>query len=226
MVQDSKRPKFFGRRKGRALKPSAQAILEQRLPVMTLDPAALPVDPCTLFDPPVAELWMEIGFGSGEHLVAQAKVHPDIGFIGCEPFINGVVKLVRDLDAAGIQTVRVYPDDARHVLDALPDGCLSRVFVLFPDPWPKTRHRLRRFIGPENLPRLARVLAPGGLLRCATDHPDYLEWMLVHAGRHPDFTWTADRPADWLERPEDQPPTRYESKALAGRPHYLTFRRV
>ncbi|MDF1748038.1 MAG: tRNA (guanine(46)-N(7))-methyltransferase TrmB [Alphaproteobacteria bacterium] len=222
---DEARLKFFGRRKGRSLKASQQVILDERLPAYLLDPAAIPKNPKDLFSPVVDSLQMEIGFGSGEHLVAQAQANPTVGYIGCEPFINGVVKLVRDLDKAKVSTVRVYPDDARHVLDVLPDGCLDQVFVLFPDPWPKARHRMRRFIGPDNMPRLARVIRPGGRLRCATDHPDYLEWMLVHAGGHSDFTWTAERPGDWLDRPSDQPPTRYETKALAGRPHYLSFLR-
>jgi tRNA (guanine-N7-)-methyltransferase len=222
---DEARLKFFGRRKGRSLKPSQQGILDQRLPVYALDPEAMPKNPRELFTPSVDSVQMEIGFGSGEHLVAQAQANPTVGYIGCEPFINGVVKLVRDLDKAKVNTVRVYPDDARHVLDVLPDGCLDQVFVLFPDPWPKVRHRMRRFIGPDNLPRLARVIRPGGYLRCATDHPDYLEWMLLHIGASPDFIWTAQRPGDWLNRPQDQPPTRYETKALAGRPHYLQFQR-
>lgn len=219
------RPKFFGRRKGRALRPAQQRLYEERLPAYTLDPKALPVDPRDLFGVPVRAVWMEIGFGSGEHLVAQAEANPEIGMIGCEPFINGVVKCVRDLDAAKLRTVRLYPDDARHVLDVLPDASLDRIFVLFPDPWPKKRHRLRRFIGPDNLPRLARVLAPGGELRCATDHPDYLEWALFHVSRDPAFDWLAEGPDDWRSRPADQPPTRYERKALAGRPSYLRFRR-
>jgi tRNA (guanine-N7-)-methyltransferase len=219
------RPKFFGRRKGLALKPSQQVLLDQRLPALSVDPDALPADPRALFDPPVRDLWLEIGFGSGEHLAAQASAHPDIGMLGCEPFVNGVVKLIRDADAAKLSNIRIFADDARLLLDALPDACLGRIFVLFPDPWPKTRHHARRFIGPENLPRLARALRPGGELRCATDHPGYLDWMLFHVRRNPAFQWTAQGPADWRTRPADQPATRYETKALAGAPHYLTFGR-
>ena len=218
-------PKFFGRRKARALRPAQKRRYEERLPDYRIDPTALPANPRALFASPVRAVWMEIGFGSGEHLVAQARAHPDIGMIGCEPFINGVVKCVRDADAAGLETLRVYPDDARHVLDAMPEGGLERVFILFPDPWPKRRHRLRRFIGPENLPRLARVLASGGELICATDHPDCLDWVLFHVTRHPEFDWLVEGPADWRERPAGQPPTRYERKALAGKPYYLRFRR-
>lgn len=219
-------PKFHGRRKGRALNTSQETLLRDRLPEISLNPDNLPDNLSDLFPAGVQNVWMEIGFGSGEHLVSQAKAHGDIGFIGCEPFINGVVKCVRDCDAEGLQNVRLYADDARHVLDNLKPGSLERVFVLFPDPWPKKRHRMRRFIGPENLPRLARVLRSGGILRCATDHPDYLDWMLFHLTRDPNFKWLAEGPGDWLERPEDHIPTRYETKALAGRPHYLTFQRV
>lgn len=223
---DPGRPKFFGRRKGRALNPTQQRIVDERLPAYAVDPDALPSVPVDLFDVDVKDLWLEVGFGSGEHLVSQAERHPDVGFLGCEPFINGVAKMVRDADAAGLRNVKVFADDARMLLDALPDACLGRAYILFPDPWPKKRHRPRRFVGPENLPRLARLLRPGAELRCATDHPDYLDWMLFHVGRHDAFEWLADGPADWRNRWEDHIPTRYETKALAGRPSYLRFRRV
>ncbi len=224
--RDPSRPKFFGRRKGRPLSASHQTYLDEALPGMTLDPAAMPVRPADLFKGSVSDVWMEIGFGSGEHLIAQAQANPTVGLIGCEPFINGVAKAVRDAKTAGLENVLIYPDDARHVLNALPDGSLGRIFVLFPDPWPKKRHRMRRFIGPDNLDLLARVLRPGGELRCATDHPDYLDWMLFHVTASPAFRWQAERPDDWRRRPDDQPPTRYETKALAGQPHYLRFLRV
>lgn len=220
------RPNFYGRRRGRTLKSAQRHLLHDRLPDYALDLQALQGDPKSWFPNPVRALWLEVGFGSGEHLVAQAEAHPDIGLIGCEPFINGVVKCVRDADAAGLTNLRLYADDARHILDRLPDAALERVFVLFPDPWPKKRHRMRRFVGPENLPRLARVIAPGGELRCATDHPDYLDWMLFHVTRHPSFQWLAEGASDWRIRPQDQPATRYEKKALAGRPHYLRFQRI
>lgn len=216
------RPNFYGRRRGRPLNASLQRALDEGLPRRRFDGSR---DPVHAFPRPVAEVRMEVGFGSGEHLVNQAATNPNIGFIGCEPFLNGVAKLIRDADARRLDNILVYEDDARHVLDALPGGCLSRLYVLFPDPWRKKRHWFRRFIGPENLPRFARTLAPGGILQCATDHPGYLEWILFHVRQHPDFEWRARRPVDWINRPMDQPPTRYEIKALAGQPHYLSFQR-
>lgn len=223
---DASRPKFFGRRRGRSLNPTQQRILVDKLPGLSVDPDALPADPSDLFDVEIRDLWLEVGFGSGEHLVGQAGNHADIGFLGCEPFINGVAKMVRDADAAGLRNVKILADDARLLLDALPDACLGRAYVLFPDPWPKKRHRPRRFVGPDNLPRLARLLRPGAELRCATDHPDYLDWMLYHVGRSAAFEWLAEGPKDWRDRWDDHIPTRYETKALAGRPSYLRFRRV
>lgn len=214
------RPNFYGRRRGRPLNASLQQALDEGLPRRRFDLARPPAD---AFGRPMAETRMEIGFGSGEHLIEQATRNPEIGFIGCEPFLNGVAKLVRDADERGLDNIRVYEDDARHVLDAIPEGCLDRVYVLFPDPWPKKRHWFRRFVGPENLPRLARVLQSGGILQCATDHPGYLDWMLFYVRQHEAFEWRARRPGDWSMRPDDQPPTRYETKALAGKPHYLRF---
>ena len=216
------RPNFYGRRRGRPLNASLQQALDEGLLRRQFDTAS---DPATAFPRPMTEIRMEIGFGSGEHLIEQASQNPDIGFIGCEPFLNGVAKLVRDADARGLDNILVYADDARHILDALPEGCLARIYVLFPDPWRKKRHWFRRFIGPENMPRFGRTLQSGGLLQCATDHPGYLDWILFHVRRDPAFDWLARRPGDWTERPEDQPPTRYETKALAGKPHYLRFLR-
>ena len=216
--------KFFGRRKGRPLKPSQSRIAEERLPALSLTPEAAAA-PAALFGRPVREVWLEVGFGAGEHLVWQAGAHPDVGFIGCEPFLNGVVKMIRDADAAGLDNIRVLADDARPLIDALPDASIGRFFLLFPDPWPKRRHWNRRFLGPATLPRLARVLKDGAELRLASDHPGYQDWMLRHLHRHPDFDWLDEGPSDWRHRGPDWPPTRYEEKALAGIPVYLTFRR-
>ncbi len=171
----------------------------------------------------ITTFWLEIGFGGGEHLAAQAAANPAIGMIGCEPFINGVASLLGHVEAQALANVRLYPGDARLLLDALPDACLEKVFVLFADPWPKKRHHERRFIGPENLPRLARVLKAGGELRLATDVMPLGEWMREHTNAHPDFTCVYDGftpPADWVA-------TRYEQKGrAAGRePVYLIFKR-
>jgi tRNA (guanine-N7-)-methyltransferase len=179
------------------------------------------LDPAGLFDAPKSALWMEVGFGGGEHLADQAARHPEIGFIGCEPFLNGVAQLLAHVEAGGLNNIRVHPDDARPVLDVLPDGALGRLYVLFPDPWPKTRHHRRRFIGPENLPAIVRVLAIGADLRMATDDPDYLAWMRDHLKACPHLTAQAE--GSW----PDWPGTRYDAKArAAGRmPVFLTYRR-
>lgn len=218
-------PKFHGRRKGRPLRAGRQALIDTLLPRITIPTDKPDLDPLSLFDAPVEKAWLEIGFGGGEHLAALAERHPEIGFLGCEPFINGVAKLLSAVEEGGLGNVRVLADDARLLMAALQPASLDRIFVLFPDPWPKRRHWARRFIGPENLPGLARILRAGGELRIATDHPGYLEWILAHMVRSPHFEWQAERSADWLDRPADWQPTRYERKSLAGRPHYLRFLR-
>jgi tRNA (guanine-N7-)-methyltransferase len=185
------------------------------------------LDPQRLFPVPPAELWLEIGFGAGEHLAEQATAHPDIGFLGAEVFENGVVKLLAEVRRRDLANVRILVDDARLLLAALPDACLGRVFILFPDPWPKQRHHKRRMVSPAALDQLARTMKAGAELRLATDDADYLRAMLELVPAHPGFVWQARRPADWLRRPPDWPATRYEAKALAaGRiPHFLRFTR-
>lgn len=219
---------LYGRRRGRPLRKQRTGLLQTLLPRLELTvPAGGRLDPAAVFDRPVRDVWFEVGFGGGEHLAAQAEANPDVGFIGCEPFVNGVASLLQHVEARGLGNIRIVPDDARPVLDALPDASVGRAFVLFPDPWPKARHAFRRFIGPDNLPRLARVLKDGAELRLATDDRQLSRWMLEHAWRHPDFAWTAQGPEDWRARPADWPQTRYEQKALlAGRrPVFLRFRR-
>ncbi len=182
------------------------------------------LDPKTLFAHQPQSVWLEIGFGGGEHLAAQAERNPQVGFIGCEPFVNGVANLLGHIDAQKLTNIRIHPDDAREILDAMPDACIDRCFVLFADPWPKARHKTRRFIGPENLPRLARVLKSGTELRLATDDKQLAEWMKDCLFLSDDFTLvqhTLLPPEDWVE-------TRYEQKAIsAGRaPVYMSYRRV
>ncbi len=181
-----------------------------------------------LFRPGVDRVWLEIGFGGGEHLAWQAEANPDVGIIGCEPFINGVASLLKQIDDRGLDNIRIHANDARDLLETLPDACLDRVFILFPDPWPKARHHRRRIVAPATLEQLARIMRPGTELRLATDHADYGRWMLRHLIRHPAFRWRARRPADWRQRPEDWPATRYEAKAIAaGRAClYLSFERT
>ncbi len=190
-------------------------------------PAAPPLDPASLFGAAQRRYWLEIGFGAGEHLAWQAAHHPDVGLIGCEPFVNGVAAALTRIEAGGLANIRLWPEPAAALLDALADRALARVFVLFPDPWPKARHHKRRFIQRANLDRLARLLADGAELRIATDDADYRRWILAELVGHGGFEWLARRPVDWRERPADWPATRYEAKTrAAGRdPVYLRFAR-
>ncbi len=223
-----RRPILYGRRRGRPLRPGRRALLETLLPRLSIAlPARGPLDPATLFPARPRACWLEVGFGAGEHLLAQARAHPDVGLIGCEPFINGVARLLSAIADDPPANLRLLADDARPLIDLLAEGSIERMFVLFPDPWPKTRHHARRFIGPANLDPIARILADHAELRLATDHAEYARWMLEHLGRHPAFEWTARGPADWRERPADWPETRYEAKARArgARPVFLRYRR-
>ncbi|CAO3415099.1 tRNA (guanine(46)-N(7))-methyltransferase TrmB [Azospirillum doebereinerae] len=219
--------RLFGRRKGRPLRKRRTELLDTLLPTLEIPvPAAgARVDPHSLFAKPVRDVWLEVGFGSGHHLAWQAGQNPDVGVIGAEPFVNGVAALLGLVEDDRLDNVRVLPDDARPLLDALPDASIGRAFVLFADPWPKKRHNDRRFIGPENLPRLARVLKDGAELRLASDDMSLVRWMLEHTVKHPDFEWTARGPSDWRVRPADWPPTRYEEKAIAAgrKPVFLRF---
>lgn len=226
-MPDKPKPAFYGRRKGRALRKGRLRLLDELLPGLRIDASAGRVDPAMLFGPDMREIWLEIGFGGGEHLAEQARRHPDIGMIGSEPFINGVARLLSEIDRDGLANIRIHADDVRDLLDALPDASIARVFVLFPDPWPKARHQRRRFIGPENLPTLARVMRDGAELRLASDHMPLIRWMLFHTLAAGTFEWTARGPEDWRHRPGDWPATRYESKALSRgeRCVYLAFRR-
>ena len=186
------------------------------------------LDPRALFATPPDRIWLEIGFGDGEHLAWQAATNPHIGLIGAEPFINGVAALLARLDDQGLDNVRILDDDVRPLLQALAPASLARVFILFPDPWPKARHRRRRFVNAQSLATLARLIQPGGELRLATDDPDYARWMLRLMLQRPEFRWLARRPQDWRRRPADWPPTRYEQKsAAAGQPGmFLRFQRL
>ena len=219
--------RFYGRRKGKPLKAGRQGLLETLLPTLKIAAPAPgeTLDPCGLFAARPASVWLEIGFGGGEHLAAQAHAHPDIGFIGSEVFLNGVAGVLKHIDTNGVRNVRIFNDDVRRLLPHLPDASLGRIFLLFPDPWPKARHAKRRFISTAMLDELARLLVDGGELRVASDHPVYVRWCLQHAPIHPDFVWPVTGPDDWQARPSDGFPTRYEQKAIeAGRPPvYLRF---
>ena len=176
---------------------------------------------------PGRELWLEIGFGGGEHLLARAGENPDVGFIGCEPFVNGVAKLLAGVEARGLDNVRVRMDDATALIETAPEAAFSRIYLLYPDPWPKRRQQKRRFVSDSNVAALARVLRPGGELRFATDIDDYAGWTLRRLLASPLFVWKAEAADDWRRPWSGWAPTRYETKArAAGRGSaYLTFRR-
>jgi len=208
------KPRYYGRRRGHRLKPGRRSLYETLLPAVRVTvPERGPLDLVRLFDRPVTDVWCEIGFGAGEHLAAQAARHPSVGFIGCEAFVNGVASLLRHLKATDIANVRIFDDDARQLLDALPEASIGRLFVLFPDPWPKKRHHRRRLIQTETLDRFARALKDGAELRFASDDMGYVRWTLERVIRHPAFAWPAKGPRDWRERPSDGIETRYETKA-------------
>lgn len=212
--------RLYGRRRGRPLRPAQRRLMEELLPVLQL---ALPqqgvLPPRALFPRPVAGVWLEAGFGAGEHLAAQAAAHPEIGFLGAEVFENGIARLLTEVEHRKLDNLRLFIDDARLLLAALPVASLDRVFILFPDPWPKERHKKRRLVSRATLDALAGVMADGGELRLATDDPDYAQEMLARTREHPDFACLAQGSQDWPERPADWPMTRYEQKArAAGRP--------
>jgi len=220
---------LYGRRRGKKLRDGQQSLLDTLLPRLTLgvpsQPAKIGLAQAFGGILPPDGVWLEVGFGAGEHLVWQAKEHPRVGLIGCEPYINGVAKCLAHIEREGLENIRLFTDDARLVMNALPDQSLSRAFVLFPDPWPKSRHHKRRFVQRDNLDLLARLMRAGAELRLATDDPSYLPWMVEHACAHPAFEWLAERPADWRGRPADWPPTRYETKRIAGVPVFLRLKR-
>ena len=225
---DARRTLLHGRRRGRKLRPGQRRLLDTLLPRLQLTlPRERPIDPRRLFDHPVDAVWLEIGFGAGEHLAAQAARQPRHGLIGCEVFENGVVKLLAEVERLGLANLRLLIDDARPLLGALAEASLERVFILFPDPWPKLRHHKRRLVSTATLDALASAMQDRAELRLATDDMDYLRWMLERVTAHAAFEWPARRPQDWRERPPDWPATRYEQKALAAgrRPAFLRFRR-
>jgi tRNA (guanine-N7-)-methyltransferase len=224
------RRQIHGRRQGPKLRPGLRRLIEERLPALGISiesAGAAPLDPLALFAGSPRAVWLEVGFGGGEHLAAQAAAHPDVGFLGVEPFLNGVAKLLRAVEEQALPNVRVLMDDARLLLKVLADASVERAFVLFPDPWPKLRHHKRRIVNPETAADLARAIRPGGELRLATDDPDYARWMLAALLAEPRFDWLAERAADWREPPPGWVPTRYEAKARAAgrRPVFLRFAR-
>lgn len=227
--KEVRRSLVFSRRRGHKLRPKRQALLRDLLPEIEIDleHGTNVTDPRSYFSAGIDEVWLEIGFGAGEHLAWQAARRPDVGFIGCEPFMNGVAALLSRIAEDNLANVRIFPDDARLLLARLGAGRVARLAMLFPDPWPKKRHHKRRIVSPEVIARCADILGPGGEFRFATDHAELARWTLLHMHRERRFKWLAERPQDWRERPEDWPETRYEQKARdAGRaPIFLRYLR-
>jgi tRNA (guanine-N7-)-methyltransferase len=223
------RRSFFGRRKGHKLRSSQADLIDKLLPQLALDiggPA--PENLTELFAPPTSDVRLEIGFGGGEHLIAEAKVFPNVGFIGCEPYVNGMAKILTQIEAHNIRNIRLYAGDAAELLAWAPAQSIARLDLIHPDPWPKRRHWKRRFVQDATVAAMARILKPGAEFRFVSDIDDYCAWTLTHLMRAPDFLWTAERAADWREPWPGYTMTRYGRKAdREGRvAAYLRFRRV
>jgi tRNA (guanine-N7-)-methyltransferase len=216
---------FFGRRRGKTIRPLQAGALAALLPEYRIDLSKRP--PTGLFAAPVVEVRLEIGFGGGEHLLHRARSEPGVGFIGVEPFVNGMARLMQQLGGSPLDNLKVYGDDATRVLDWLPESSIAEIDLLYPDPWPKKRHWKRRFVSPLNLDRFARVLQGGGRFRFASDIESYVNWTLLHCLAHPAFDWPTASADDWHKPYPGWPGTRYEAKAVReGRtPAYLTFTR-
>lgn len=216
----------YGRIKARTLKPRQADLLARRQAELAMpDPEVGPIDPRAL-RPSASGVWLEIGFGGGEHMAEQAARRPDLLILGAEPFLNGIASAVRHIDERGLENVLLLQGDARALMAALPDASVTRCFILFPDPWPKTRHRKRRIIQDETVAELARVVAPGGALRFATDWAEYADWALRRFLASPRWRWTATQASDWRDPPADHVTTRYETKKLGDcAPIFLDFDR-
>jgi tRNA (guanine-N7-)-methyltransferase len=211
----------FGRIRSRAIKPRQAALMTSLLPLVAVPEGAF--DPQTLA-PETNDVWLEIGFGGGEHMAAQAARRPDVLILGAEPFLNGVASALRHIEAGKLANVRLLAGDARDLMAALPDASLGRLFILFPDPWPKARHVKRRLVQPSFVDEAARLLKPGGRLRFATDWADYADQALLLVGRSPHFRWLAESADDWRRPPADHVTTRYEEKRLGDcAPIWLEF---
>ena len=220
---------FFGRRKGHKLRPHQAQLIETLLPLLALDLSApVPADLRTLFPVPVGDVALEIGFGGGEFMIAQAREQPRTGIIGVEPFINGMAKALAAIETSGLRNIRLHFDDAINLIAWLPDASLARIDLIHPDPWPKRRHWKRRFIQDEMVARLARILRPGGEFRFVTDIADYAAWTLLRLLRSGKFEWTARRADDWRRPWPGFAPTRYHAKAAREdrASCFLVFRKI
>ena len=220
---------FFGRRKGHKLRPHQADLIENLLPHLSLDiTVAAPSAIAELFDPAPRAVRLEIGFGGGEHLVAEARKFPDTVFIGCEPYVNGMAKILAQIEANNIGNIRLLAGDAAELLSWLPAQSLARIDLIHPDPWPKRRHWKRRFVQDATIAAMARVITPGGEFRFVSDIDDYCAWTLWHLLRSADFHWMAERADDWRLPWDGYTMTRYGRKAeREGRvANYLRFERV
>ena len=222
----SPRRVLYGRSRGKALRAGQERLIAEAMPRLAIGPTDFASGPLFAFEP--KEIWLEIGFGAGEHLIAQAASHPEVGFIGCEPFLNGVAAALGGIERAALSNVRLRQGDAQALIEVAPEAMFQRVFILYPDPWPKRRHNKRRLISASLIGALARVVRPGGEVRFATDIDDYAGWTLARFLACPQFRWTARAADDWRSPWQDWRPTRYEAKARReGRGSvYLTFVRV
>ncbi|MEZ0222972.1 MAG: tRNA (guanosine(46)-N(7))-methyltransferase TrmB [Alphaproteobacteria bacterium] len=222
--------KFYGRRKGKTIRPNRQSAFNLVMPwaEIKLPESPAHLSPADFFDFPVDEVWLEIGFGNGEQLIHQALQHPKIGMIGCEPFMNGVAALCRDIKANNIKNIRIWQDDARLLMPRFKNHSFARCFLLNLDHWPKKRHHKRRFVQTETLDDLHRLLKKGSELRMSTDDLSLAVWELEKTYFHKGFRWLAESASDWRDRPADMLETRYQKKgATAGRPTvFLRFKTV
>lgn len=220
--------KFYGRRKGKKMRDQRIGAYESIYPLVSLAVPDADTDPATFFDFPVKDVWLEVGFGNGEHLLHHAINNPDIGMIGCEPFLNGIAALCTDIKKHNLKNIRIFGDDARLFLPKLKTASLGRVFVLNSDPWPKKRHSKRRFIQQNTLDEIHRLLKDGAEFRMSSDHPVLIEWQLQQTLLHGGFQWQAKCAADWQTRPADLPETRYQKKGLReGRDTaFLNFNKI
>ena len=217
---------FYGRRRGRKLSDGSKFLLEKKLPLYLLPNKSH--NPAKIFTHSPDKIYLEIGFGGGEHLAIEAKNHPENGYIGAEPFLNGVSSLLRHCENQLIKNLRIWPDDIRFQFSLWPNSCLDGVFIMFPDPWPKIKHAGRRIINKDNLAEIARLLKNGGELRMASDHPCAKNWILASILGNPNFDWPVVSPDDWNIKPQGWPETRYMKKAIAeGRkPAWFHFQKL
>jgi tRNA (guanine-N7-)-methyltransferase len=220
---------FFGRRKGHKLRPRQAGLFATLLPRLAIDitePA--PRELSALFAGPVTAVWLDVGFGGGEAMLAQATAHPQIGFLGVEPFVNGMAKALAGIEAEGLSNIRLHFDDAVGLIAWLPTSSLMRIDLIHPDPWPKRRHWKRRFVQDAMVAELARILRPGGEFRFVTDIADYAAWTLQRLIRSPHFEWTAQCADDWRNPWPGFTATRYHAKAAREQRHscFLVFRKI